>query len=55
MGVPIKTLLNDLYLDWVNNYITIEKMSEVHGLSREDMGILIDLGRKINHAEYDAE
>ena len=53
MSIAIKTLLNDLYLDWFNNYITIEKMSEVHGLSREDMMTLIELGRKINHAEYD--
>lgn len=50
--INIKTILNDMYLDYFNNYLTFEKMAEVHGISKEDLKILLELGKKINNKEY---
>ena len=50
--VDFRTALNDLYLDYVNNYLTVEKFAEVQGLSKEDTYMLINLGKKINNKEY---
>jgi len=37
--------LRDFYLDWFNNYLTVEKMAEHNGITVTDAQILIDLGR----------
>lgn len=37
--------LQEFYLDWVNNYLTVEKMAEHNELTVEDTAILISLGR----------
>lgn len=50
--INIKTILNDMYLDYFNNYLTIEKMATMHGISEDDLKILLTIGKKINHAEY---
>ena len=49
---PIKEILNEIYLEWFNNYATVEKMAEHHGLDPDDLQKLLDLGRKINNGEY---
>ena len=40
-----RTELKELYLDWFNNYLTVGKFAEHHGMQEEDMDKLIDLGR----------
>ena len=42
---PIKKQLAELYLDYLNNYLTIDKFSEHNGLSFYHSELLIDLGR----------
>ena len=37
--------LQAFYLDWVNNYLTVEKMAEHNEMTVEDTAILINLGR----------
>ena len=37
--------LQDFYLDWINNYLTVEKMAEHNELTVEDTATLINLGR----------
>ena len=37
--------LQDFYLDWINNYLTVEKMAEHNELTVEDTVTLINLGR----------
>ena len=37
--------LQEFYLDWVNNYLTVEKMAEHNELTVEDTTVLINLGR----------
>ena len=37
--------LQEFYLDWINNYITLEKIAEHNELTAEDTATLINLGR----------
>ena len=37
--------LQEFYLDWVNNYLTVDKMAEHHELTVADARLLIELGR----------
>jgi len=39
----------DFYLDWVNNYLTVETMAEHHGLDVDDAKALISMGRYMHH------
>lgn len=46
--------LSTLYLDWVNNYLTIEKFAEHHGLYVQEAEDLIKLAKQcfeVNHPE----
>lgn len=45
MAYYTKKQLQEFYLDWVNNYLTVEKMAEHNELTLEDTAILINLGR----------
>jgi hypothetical protein len=37
--------LSRLYLSWVNDYFTIEKFAEHHGLTYEEASLLIDVAQ----------
>lgn len=37
--------LSALYLDWVNNYLTIEKFAEHHGLTENEALLLISVAQ----------
>ena len=39
----------DFYLDWFNNYLTVEKIAEHHGLDLDDAKALISMGRYMHH------
>lgn len=43
--VPIKEPVIDFYLDWVNNYITIEKMASDYGISARAASDLVSIGK----------
>lgn len=43
-----KEFLNDLYLDWFNNYLSIDCMAEHHEIDLGTMTILIELGKQLN-------
>jgi hypothetical protein len=46
--------LSALYLDWVNNYLTIEKFAEHHGLFVPEARALLDVAQACfenNHPE----
>ena len=40
------------YLDFVNNYLTIEKFAEHHGLYVNEAQTLINLGKQINNRPH---
>tara|TARA_R110000764_G_scaffold233143_1_gene325869 strand:- start:499 stop:690 length:192 start_codon:yes stop_codon:yes gene_type:complete len=39
----------DFYLDWFNNYLTVDKIAEHHGLDVDDAKALISMGRYMHH------
>ena len=51
-NISIKSMLNTIYLDYVNNYLTTEKYAEEQGVNKDDLLYLIDLGRQINNKIY---
>ena len=44
----VKDFLNELYLDWVNNYITMERMAEDYGIDTDDMNDLVFIACKVH-------
>ena len=51
-NISIKSMLNEIYLDYVNNYLTTDKYAEDQGINKDDLLFLIDLGRQINNKIY---
>ncbi len=47
--MTIRSTLNNLYLDYTNNYLTIAKFAEHNLIDLHAANCLIDLGRKINN------
>jgi flagellar motor component MotA len=41
----------EIYLDWVNNFISLDKFADHYGLDEIDAHYIIDLGRKLNEEE----
>lgn len=46
----MKKKLIEFYLDWVNNFLTIQRMAEHYGLTISDTMALIEMGR-VYHEE----
>jgi hypothetical protein len=44
--------LIDLYLDWRNNWLSIEAFSEHHGLTSRDASELIAMGRQLAYSPH---
>ena len=40
--------LNTLYVEYLNDFLTVEKFAHYHGIGVDDMQKLIDLGRHIH-------
>ena len=51
--IYLRDNLADLYLDWVNNFLTIEKFSEYYGLDEEDAKQLLVLAKKCHEQRID--
>lgn len=47
MNSKVKDFLNELYLDWVNNYITLDRMAEDYGMGKNDMNDLLFIACKV--------
>ena len=48
----MRTILINAYLDFRNNYLTIEKYAEHNGLSKNDAERLIILGQDIMNSSH---
>ena len=40
-----------IYLDWVNNFLSLDKFADHYALDEIDANYIIDLGRKLNEEE----
>ena len=41
----------EMYLDWINNFLTVERFAEYYEISLEQAQEIIDMGRKIDNIE----
>lgn len=41
----MKIILIDFYLDWVNNFLTTEKMAAYYGITENHCKLLIETGK----------
>ena len=41
-------VLQDIFLDWLNNYLTVEVFAEHNELTIKEATILIELGRSVH-------
>ena len=46
--------LQEFYLDWINNYLTVDKIAEHNDLTAADARILIELGRAYHQERIEA-
>ena len=46
----IRKQIEVIYLDWCNNFVTIDKFADYYGLSILEANIIIELGRIINNS-----
>jgi hypothetical protein len=46
-----KSDILNMYLTWINDYLTIAKMSDDYGVSSKDLLKVINKGRTINRGE----
>jgi hypothetical protein len=51
--IYLRDTLADLYLDWVNNFLTIERFSEYYGLDEEDSKELLKIAKKCHEQRVD--
>jgi hypothetical protein len=51
--VYLRDTLADLYLDWVNNFLTIGRFSEYYGLDEDDAKELLKLAKKCHEQRVD--
>tara|TARA_R110000824_G_scaffold42506_4_gene125129 strand:+ start:2642 stop:2869 length:228 start_codon:yes stop_codon:yes gene_type:complete len=47
-----KEALQRYYLDWINNFISIERFAEYYASSEKDANKVIDRGREIHGAQF---
>ena len=38
-----------LYLDWFNNFLTVDRFAEYYAMTPETASRVISIGRKLNH------
>ena len=49
----MKKKLISIYLEYLNDFLTVSRMAEYYGLSVEDMSTLIEMGKVYGHANYE--
>jgi hypothetical protein len=51
--IYLRDYLADLYLDWINNFLTISVFAEYYGLDEEDARDLLKLAKKSHEQRVD--
>lgn len=50
--MDIRKTLETIYLDWYNNYLTVECFAEHNGLTNAQAATLINLARDVANSEH---
>ena len=45
--------IEEMYLDWFNNFLSTERFREYYNLSIAEAENIIDRGREINHSKHE--
>jgi len=48
----MRKILVDMYIDWVNNFVSIDTFAEHHGLHKNEAIRLITLAREVFQTEH---
>jgi len=51
--IYLRDYLADLYLDWINNFLTVEVFAEYYGLDDDDARDLLKLAKKTHEQRVD--
>lgn len=51
MNISMRERMKALFLDWFNNYLTVEKMALDYNLEPEYMAEMIEIGRDIHEKD----
>lgn len=51
MRLSANKFLREFYLEWVNNYLTVDKMAEHNGITPKNCAYLINAGKAL-HEDY---
>jgi hypothetical protein len=49
----MKQKLIEIYLDWVNNFLTVARFSEYYGFTEDESKVLIELGKKYHEIQVE--
>lgn len=55
MTTTIKKTNEEFYLEWLNNYLSTEKMADDYGLSKKELETIIDKGRDEHLQKFETE
>lgn len=44
-------VLNEFYLDYFNNFLTIDRFAEYYNFTRYEASKILDLGKEVNHSD----
>jgi hypothetical protein len=48
--MTIKQQIENIYLDYVNNYLTLETMAEHNQIEVAELALLVEWGKRINQS-----
>ena len=49
----LERVLREYYLDWVNNFLTVARFAEYHGLTTKQAQQVIEMGRDLHESYCD--
>ena len=50
--MKLKQQLINLYLELLNDFLTVSRIAEYYGLTTEDMRTLIEMGKKYHEEQF---
>jgi hypothetical protein len=55
MTTTIKKTNEEIYLEWLNDYLSTEKMAEDYGMNKKELEKIIDKGRHEHLQKFESE
>ncbi len=55
MTTTIKKTNEEMYLEWLNNYLSTERMAKDYGMNKKELEKMIDKGRDEHLQKFESE